>query len=75
MNQKKEGLFVDILMDENGSRSYAVGIDMGKWLIYNCMETNTMVLNQQKLSTRYGDNRGFHKIQVAGELKTKMIKE
>ena len=75
LNQKKEGLFVAILMDENGSRSHAVGINVGKQLIYDCMETNTMVLNQQNLSTCCGDNRVFHKIQVAGELKTKMSKD
>ena len=33
LNEKKDGLFVALLNDENGNRSHTVGIDVGKQLI------------------------------------------
>ena len=69
LNEKKEGLFVVILQDTNGSRSHAVGIDVDKQLIYDCMEENLFVLNVSNLSICCGSNKVFNRITMAGELK------
>ena len=64
-----------ILSDENGIRSHAVGIDVGKQLIYDYMEENVMVLNKENLSTCCGVNGVFDQIAIAGKLKEKMQKK
>ena len=66
LNEKKEGLFVAVLSDENGTRSHAVGIDVGKQFIYDCMEDNVMVLNKENVSTCCGVNSVFDQITIAG---------
>ena len=73
LNKKKEGRFVAILQDENGSRLHAVGIDAGQRLICDCVKTNNILLNQKNLSTCCGDRRVFNSIQAPSELKKKII--
>ena len=47
--EKDDGLFVAILKDTDVNRSHAVGIDVGKQVIYDCMEEKVFVLNKDSL--------------------------
>ena len=60
-----------ILKDTNGNRSHAVGIDVGKQLIYDCMEDKSLVLNVDNLSICCGSDVVFQSILTGCELKTK----
>ena len=75
LKEKKEGLFVAILSDKNGNRSHAVGIDAGRKVIYDCMETKELQLNEENLSICCGLNVLFHRIELAGELNKQDIKQ
>ena len=69
LHEAKEGLFVVLLKDLNRNRLHAVGIDVAKQLIYDCMENKALVLNVNNLSICCGKNAVFSSIAVAGELK------
>ena len=69
LNEKKDGIFFALLQDQNKNRSHAVGIDVGKQLIYDCMEDKPLFLNVNNLSICCGSNAVFSSIAVAGELK------
>ena len=69
LNEKKEGLCVILLQDMIGNQSHAVGIDVNKQLIYDCMEEKPLFLNVNNLSICCGSNTVFSSIAVAGELK------
>ena len=58
-----------ILKDTNEGRSHAVGIDLKKQLIYDCMEDKPFVLNVSNLSICCGSDTQFHSIAMACELK------
>ena len=68
LNEKKEGLFVVILQDTNGSRSHVVGINVDKQLIYDCMEEKSFVLNVSNLSIYCGSNIVFNLIALSRQL-------
>ena len=74
LKERSEGLFVAVLMDDNGNMSHAVGIDVSKQVIYDCMEEKILELNNDNLCTCCGGNATFHHIAIAGELKRKMQK-
>ena len=71
LNEKKNDLFVTILEDETGSVSYAVGINIGRRLIYDCMKQNSLVLNKGNLSICCGANSIFRRINTAAKLNLK----
>ena len=70
--QRKQGLFVVVLEDTTGVTSHAVGIDVGKKIIYDCMEDKNMLLNNDNLSICCGNDAEFVKIVYGCELKPKV---
>ena len=68
LNEKMDSLFVALLQDQNGNRSHAVGIDVGKQSIYDCMEENALVLNKNNSSILCRGNAVFCEISIADEL-------
>ena len=74
LKERSEGLFVAVLKDDNGNMSHAVGIDVSKQVIYDCMEEKILELNNDNLCTCCGVNATFDHIAIAGELKKKMQK-
>ena len=69
LKETKKGLFVVLLQDLNRNKSHAVGIGVGKQLIYDCMDDKPLFLNLNNLSICCGSNAVFSSIAVAGELK------
>ena len=72
LKERKQGLFVVVLEDSGGIPSHAVGIDVGKKIIYDCMEDKNMLLNQDNLSICCGNDAEFVKIGYGCELKPKI---
>ena len=68
---KTEGLFVVLLEDNDGIQSHAVGIDVGKKIIYDRMKYKTLVLNVDNLSICCGSDAVFDNIKMGCELKPK----
>ena len=56
LNEKKNGHFVTILENDNGSTSHTVSINVGRILIFYCMEQKSRVLNKGNLSSYCGVN-------------------
>ena len=50
INERNNGLVVAILEDEDGNPSHAVGINVGRRLIFDCMEKILLALNKGNLS-------------------------
>ena len=75
LKQRKHGLFVVVLEDSGGITSHAVGIDVGKKKIYDCMEEKIMLLNHDNLSICCGNDAEFVKIGLGCELKPKAKRE
>lgn len=69
LKEKTEGLFVVILEDTDGIQSHAVGIDVGKKIIYDCMEDKTLPFNVENLSICCGSDAVFLKLKLGCELK------
>ena len=69
LKQRKHGLFVVVLEDTGGITSHAVGIDVGKKIIHDCMEDKKMLLYQDNLSICCGSDALFVKIIYGCELK------
>ena len=75
LKERSEGLFVAVLKDDNDNMSHAVGIDVSKQVIYDCMEEKILELNNDNLCTCCGGNATFDHVAIAGELKRKRQKK
>ena len=69
LKEKTEGLFVVVLEDTDGIQQHAVGIDVGKKIIYDCMEDKTLPFTVENLSTCCGSDADFRNIKLGCELK------
>ena len=66
-------IFVVVLEDKIGRHSHTVGINSGLNVIYNCMDTYELKLNEQTLSKYCGHNCEFIIFCVAAELRDNKI--
>ena len=57
--RKKTGLIVAMLIDNNGTSTHTVGINLDKGLIYDCKEKYVMELSIDNLSVCCGQNMIF----------------
>ena len=69
LKEKTEGLFVVVLEDTDGIQQHAVGIDVGKEIIYDCMEDKTLPFTVENLSVCCGSDAVFRNIKLGCELK------
>ena len=50
LHEKKDGPFVVLLKDNHGNWTHTVDIDTERQVIYDCIEENELVLNEEKWS-------------------------
>lgn len=76
MDTVKAGLYVVVLkcQGQGGERTHAVGLNMVKRRIYDCMENRDMPFTIEYLNRCCGPNREFHRFELCCELKTKFNK-
>ena len=71
LNEKKNSLVVEILEDEDETTSHAVGINIGRRVIFYHTEQKTLVLNKGNLSICCGVNSVVYCIENSAQMKLK----
>ena len=66
-------LFVVVIRDKNGGRSYTVGINSGLKIIYECMENHEQNLNKENLNKCCEQDCEFQIFCVAAELRDNKV--